>query len=63
MSELPDALALAKTGAAQGELLDFRFARDVKLGLTGPLIDTQDVRHPGFASARDESCDDSEETT
>ena len=55
--------ALAKTVAAQGDLLDFRFACDVKLGLTGPLIDAQDVRLPGFASARDECRDDSEETT
>jgi len=47
----------------EGDLLDLRFARDVKLGLTGPLIDAQDVGLPGFASARDESRADSKETT
>ena len=47
----------------EGDLLDLRFARNVKLGLTGPLIDAQDVGLPGFASARDESRDDSDETT
>jgi hypothetical protein len=46
-----------------GDLLDLGFAGDVKLGLTSPLIDAQDVSLSRFAAPRHESRDESEETT